>query len=80
MALADLLKVEREVSSPVREEITPERIADDVPKLKKLIAYWRVYPDKFVDYLCSLNPNNRFKFYFYQRMYLRAAMRYKHVY
>ena len=51
MALADLLKVEREVSSPVREEITPERIADDVPKLKKLIAYWRVYPDKFVDYL-----------------------------
>ena len=64
----------------MREEITPERIADDVPKLKKLIAYWRVYPDKFVDYLCSLNPNNRFKFYFYQRMYLRAAMRYKHVY
>lgn len=80
MALADLLKVERQISNPVREEITPERIADDVPKLKKLIAYWRVYPDKFVDYLCSLNPNNRFKFYFYQRMYLRAAMRYKHVY
>lgn len=80
MALADLLKIEKQATGPVREDLTPERIIDNLPKLKKLIAFWRVYPDKFVDYLCSLNPNNRFKFYFYQRMYLRAAMRYKHVY
>lgn len=80
MALADLLKIEKQATGPVREDLTPERITDCLPKLKKLIAFWRVYPDKFVDYLCTLNPNNRFKFYFYQRMYLRAAMRYKHVY
>ena len=64
----------------VCEELTPEKIKEDMPLLKDLIAYWRLYPDRFVDYLCSLNPNNTFKFYYYQRVYLRAAMRYKHVY
>lgn len=80
MALQDLIGITTQVQNNVREEVTPERIKDDLPKLKKLIAYWRVYPDKFIDYLCSLNPNNQFRFYFYQRVYLRAAMRYKHVY
>ncbi len=64
----------------VCEELSPEKIKEDMPLLKDLISYWRLYPDRFVDYLCSLNPNNTFKFYYYQRVYLRAAMRYKHVY
>ena len=68
------------VPKNVCEELTPERIKEDMPLLKDLIAYWRLYPDRFVDYLCSLNPNNTFKFYYYQRVYLRAAMWYKHVY
>lgn len=79
MSLESILHVASE-NKIVHEEITPEVIADNLPKLRQLIAFWRVYPDKFVDYLCSLNPNNSFKFYFYQRVYLRAMMRYKHVY
>ena len=73
MALADLVSVQKNTSG-VLEDVTEQRVKDDLPQLRKLIAYWRVYPDKFVDYLCSLNPKNKFNFYFYQRMYLRAAM------
>lgn len=82
MSLESLLKGEtsNDNKPTVREEITPEVIREDLPQLRKLIAYWRVFPDKFVDYLCSLNPNNSFRFYFYQRVYLRAMMRFKHVY
>lgn len=52
----------------VYEDITKERIQNDLPNLQKLIAYWRWYPDKFVDYMCSLNPDNTFRFFFYQRV------------
>ena len=57
MALKDLLSVEKNISAPTvaLEDITKDRIKKDLPQLRKLIAYWRVYPDKFVDYLCSLN-------------------------
>ena len=34
----------------------------------------------FVDYLCTLNPENRFHFYFYQRVYMRAVARHKYIY
>lgn len=49
-------------------EITRERIQSDLPRLQQLISYWRWYPDKFIDYLCSLNPDNTFHFFFYQRV------------
>lgn len=64
----------------VFDDVNEERVRQDLPDLQKLVAYWRVYPDKFIDYLCSLNPNNQFRFFYYQRIYLRASMRYKHVY
>ncbi len=81
MSLKDILREDLGiVPQSVCEDVTPEKIQEDLPLLQDLIAYWRVYPDKFVDYLCSLNPNNSFKFYYYQRVYLRASMRYKHVY
>ena len=82
MSLADLLDKTREVEQKkiADLEITKERVREDLPKLQKLIAYWRVYPDKFIDYLCSLNPDNSFHFFFYQRLFLRAVMRHKYVY
>lgn len=39
-----------------------------------------MYPDKLVDYYCSLNPENTFKFYFFQRITLRVMMRHKYSY
>ena len=70
MSLKSLLRknLDIEEKGTVHEEITPEIIADNLPSLRRVIAYWRVYPDKFVDYLCSLNPNNTFKFFYYQRV------------
>lgn len=69
MSLKDILREDLGiVPQSVCEDVTPEKIGEDLPLLQDLIAYWRVYPDKFVDYLCSLNPNNSFKFYYYQRV------------
>lgn len=68
------------VKKQVLEDITPERIHDDSPRLRQVVAFWRAYPDLFVDYLCGLNPNNSFHFFFYQRVYLRAVMRHKYVF
>lgn len=61
-------------------EVTPELIQQYMPQLRKLVSFWRCYMDKFIDYLCSLDPGNSFHFYFYQRVYLRAVSRYKYVF
>ena len=39
-----------------------------------------MYPDRLIDYYCSLNPDNRFHLFFYQRLFLRCLMRHKIVY
>ena len=61
MALADLLSTERKTAEEV--DVTPERITENLDKYRHTIAYWRMYPDRLVDYYCSLNPKNTFHFY-----------------
>lgn len=56
------------VKKDVMEDVSKERVVRDMPRLRQLVAFWRVYPDLFVDWLCSLNPNNTFHFFFYQRV------------
>lgn len=82
MALSDILrKMDKKKEKPTDlQEIDKEEVKQNIEKYQKIIAYWRVYPDKFVDYLCSLNPENKFKFYFIQRMTLRIMLRYKTIY
>ena len=81
MALQDLLDV-----SEKRKKIglSEERIEAIKPALRQYIAFWREYPDMFIDFLQTgaegTIPENGLKFYFYQRVFLRAAMRYKYVY
>ena len=77
MALADLLTVKPENRNI---EITEDLLRKDLDRYRELIAYWRMYPDRFVDYLCSLDPNNTFHFYFYQRLTLRIIFRHKYSY
>lgn len=79
MALDNLLALKTDSDKVVYEDISIDRIRKDLPKLQQLISFWRVYPDMFVDYLCSLDPNSSFHFYAYQRVFLRAVMRYKYV-
>ena len=80
MALQDLLDL-----SNKRKKIglSEERIDAIKPYLRQYIAYWREYPDMFIDFLQDggdENVDKKLKFYFYQRVFLRAAMRYKYVY
>lgn len=76
MSLSNLIRSTDHKESG-RLEIDKEKIRENLPYYQKLIAYWRKYPDKFVDYLCSLNPDNTFHFYTIQRLALRVMMRYK---
>ena len=55
-----------------------------MPHLRNYIAFWREYPDLFVDFLVrgtrSEVREGEFQFYFYQRVFLRVVMRYQYVY
>lgn len=80
MALQDLLDL-----STKRKKIglSEERIEAIKPAVRQYIAYWREYPDMFIDFLQDggdPTKEKKLKFFFYQRVFLRAAMRYKYVY
>ena len=80
MALQDILDL-----SAKRKKIglSAERVEAIKPALRQYIAFWREYPDLFIDFLQTGGDPNHPKtlnFYFYQRVFLRVAMRYKYVY
>lgn len=78
MALKDLLSLSQDYENK-KIGISPERIEAILPVARQYIAFWREYPDIFVDFLCGDNPEN-FQLYFFQRVYLRICMRYRKVY
>ena len=81
MALQDLLDL-----SQARKKVglSEERITAIVPVARQYISFWREYPDIFVDFLARGSrtevKDGEFKFYFYQRIFLRAAMRHQYLY
>ena len=79
MALKDLLRSVTHKSHQA-DEISKEAILEHLDDYRKLISFWRTYPDKLIDYYCSLNPDNTFHFFFYQRLFLRAIFRHKYIY
>lgn len=80
MSLNELL-VSAGVTPQQKEiEITEELLVKDIDKYRELINYWRIYPDRLIDYYCSLNPKNTFHLFFYQRLFLRVIMRHRYVY
>lgn len=86
MALQDLLQLsaKRELADN-RGNLSLERLEAIKPIARQYIAFWREYPDMFVDFLQTGRaggevPASGLRFYFYQRVFLRAAMRYKYVY
>lgn len=79
MSLNDLLATAG-TSHKEDREITEELLMEHIDEYRDLIAYWRIYPDRLIDYYCSLNPDNTFHFYFYQRMFLRIIMRHRYTY
>ena len=82
MALQQLLDI-----SQKRQKIgiSEERIEAIKPALRQYIAFWREYPDMFIDFLqtgadTTEVPKNGLKFFFYQRVFLRVSVRFRQVY
>lgn len=73
MALKDIL----EISTTRKKKIglSPERVEAVIPTVRQYVAFWREYPDLFVDFLVRgyqteedwENPkdDSKFRFYFY---------------
>ena len=81
MALQDLLNLSQ---SRRKIGLSEERVEAILPIARKYIAFWREYPDLFVDFMvrgtATEAKEGEFKFYFYQRVFLRTVMRYQYVY
>lgn len=81
MALQDLLQLS---DSRRKIGLSPERVEAVMPTIRKYIAFWREYPDLFVDFMVRGRrteiKDGEFNFYFYQRVFLRSVMRYQYVY
>ena len=76
MSLQSLLSLESVHDK--KQGISEERLSSQLENLRKQIAFYRWYPDLFIDKMKG--PNCVFKFYFYQRVFLRAVMRHRYVY
>ena len=64
MALQDLMELSLSKGGK-KMGLSEERIRDSLPVIRQYIAFWREYPDMFVEFLCGSNPEN-FQLYFYQ--------------
>lgn len=79
MALKDMLnQVNRDGRRSV--DTSEDNVMRHMDKIRQAISYWRMYPDRLVDYYCSLNPKNSFHLTFSQRIYLRASFRHRYLY
>ena len=58
--------------------ISEERLREQLPHLRNLISFYREYPDLLIDFMKG--PDSTFRFYFYQRIFLRVVMRHRFVY
>ena len=77
MKLKELLQLssEREYR---KQGISEERLLQDIDQLRRIIAFFRQYPDIFVDFIKG--KDSTFNFLFYQRIFLRNVMRHRYVY
>lgn len=76
MSLQALLQINNEKGK--KQGISQERLNQNIDQIRKLIAFFKWYPDLFVDYIKG--PDSNFKFLFYQRVFLRSVMRHRYVY
>ena len=75
MALKDIL----EMDAPTKKiGLSEERVLVVLPIIREYISFWREYPDLFVDFMNG--PNGKFKFFYYQRVFIRVAMRHQYTY
>ena len=61
-----------------KKGLSEERVFAVLDNARELIAFWREYPDLFIDFMKG--PDSTFNLYFYQRLFLRAVIRHRYVY
>lgn len=79
MALQDLIELSLNHDNQ-KIGLSEERVMAQVPIVRQYVAYWREYPDMFVDFLCGEENKENFQLFFYQRLFLRAVMRHRYAY
>lgn len=77
MSLQNLLDISAS-KTLIKQGISEDRLRACLPELRKAIAFYRVYPDIFIDDIKG--PDCVFRFYTYQRVFLRVVMRYRWTY
>lgn len=77
MSLKDLMNLSTEKEQQ-KQGLSEERIAAQIEHLRYLFSFFREYPDLLVDFMKG--PDSTFKFYFYQRVFIRIVMRHRYVY
>lgn len=76
MSLQALLQINRQKGK--KQGISEQRLNANLQSIRKIIAFFRWYPDLFVDF--AKGPESTFKFLTYQRVFLRCVMRHRYVY
>ena len=61
-----------------KQGTSEERVRAVLPQMRTAIAFYRKYPDIFIDTIKG--PDCIFKFYTYQRVFLRIVMRHRYTY
>ncbi len=61
-----------------KQGLSEQRLTKDIDGLRDIIAYFRQYPDIFVDFIKG--KDSTFNFLFYQRIFLRIVMRHRYVF
>ena len=81
MALADLMALSKNKASQ-KIGVSEERLRACMPELRKAIAFYREYPDLYIGYCNTLagSKGKTLNLFTYQRVFLRQAMRYRHIY
>ena len=77
MSLKNLLELSQ-IKNNKKIGLSEERIEAQLPQLRNLISFYREYPDLLIDDIKG--PDCKFKFYFYQRIFIRTVMRHRYVY
>ena len=57
--------------------LSEERVTAMIPEARKYIAFWRDYPDLFIDFMAQ---GTTFELFYYQRVFLRGVIRHKYFY
>lgn len=61
-----------------KQGISEQRLLQQLDNIRDKIAFFRQYPDLFIDFIQG--PEGTFKFLYYQRIFLRIVMRHRYVY